>query len=79
MPLECIVCHSDDICSKDVVEEVKVGLDIVYVPIHVPVCGTCGEWYYDRRTMQYLEDVTQKLKAGKTPLREVGKVLTVDI
>ncbi len=79
MPLECIVCHSDDICSKDVKEEVKVGSDIVYVPIHVPVCGTCGEWYYDRRTMQYLEDVTQKLKAGETPLREVGKVLTVDI
>ena len=79
MPLECIVCHSDDICFKDVKEEVKVGLDIVYVPIHVPVCGTCGEWYYDRQTMQYLEDVTQKLKAGKTPLREVGKVLTVDI
>ena len=64
----------------------KVGSDIVYVPyrfagrvVHVPVCGTCGERYYDRRTMQYLEDVTQKLKAGKTPLREVGKVLTVDI
>ena len=79
MPLECIVCHSDDICSKDVKEEVKVGSDIVYVPIQVPVCGTCGEWYYDRQTMLYLEDVTQKLKAGETPLREVGKVLTVDI
>ena len=39
MPLECLVCHSDDICSKDVVEEVKVGSDIVYVPIHVPFAG----------------------------------------
>ena len=77
--MQCIICHSDDICSKDVKKEVKVGLDIVYVPIHVPVCGMCGEWYYDRRTMQYLEDVTQKLKACETPLREVGKVLTVDI
>ena len=40
-------------------------------------CGytTCGERYYDRRTIRYLEDVEQSLKEGKAQLQEVGKVL----
>ena len=41
--------------------------------------GMCDEWYYDRQTMLYLEEVTQKLKAGETPLCEVGKVLVLDL
>ena len=64
MPLECIVCHSDDICSMDVKEEVKVGSDIVYVP--------SGEWYYDRQTMQYLEDVTQKYRFAESVVKYLG-------
>ena len=39
----------------------------------------CGEWCYDRQMMQYLEDVTQKLKAGETPLCVVGKVLVLNL
>ncbi len=52
--------------------------NIVKVPIHGPVCRVCDEWYYDRRTMQYLERATQKLKVGEMPLHEVGKVLEGD-
>ena len=44
-------------------------------PIRIPVCRTCGERYYDRRTVRFLEEVAQKLKAGQARLQEVGKVL----
>ena len=74
--MKCIVCHGGDIPVTEVKEELRRKNDIVYVPIRIPVCRTCGERYYDRRTIRFLEDVEQKLKAGKAPLQEVGKVLT---
>lgn len=73
--MKCIICHSEDIRRTEVREEVKVGKNIVYVPIRTPVCRACGERYYDRRTMRYLEDVEEKLKSGKAPLQEIGKIL----
>ncbi len=73
--MRCIICHGDRIEIMEVKEEVIVGNDIVYVPVKIPVCQTCGERYYDRRTFQFLEDVEEELKAGKRNLREVGKVL----
>jgi YgiT-type zinc finger domain-containing protein len=68
-------CRGEDISVTEVKEELRRKNDIVYVPIRIPVCRTCGERYYDRRTIRFLEDVEQKLKAGKVPLQEVGKVL----
>jgi len=55
-------------------EDLRVGTDVIEVPIKVLVCGTCGERYYDRRTVRYLKEIERKLKAGTTKLREVGKV-----
>ncbi|MBI3797082.1 MAG: YgiT-type zinc finger protein [Deltaproteobacteria bacterium] len=73
--MKCIVCHGEDIQVTEVKEEIKVDNDIVYVSIQTPVCRVCGERYYDRRTIQFLEEVEEKLKQGRSGLQEVGKVL----
>jgi YgiT-type zinc finger domain-containing protein len=73
--MKCIICYGEDIQVTAVQEELKIGHDVVYVPIQIPVCRTCGERYYDRRTVRFLEDVDQKLKKGKAQLQEVGKIL----
>jgi hypothetical protein len=41
----------------------------------VPVCETCGERYYDRKTMRDLEEVEQKLRDGIGKVEDVGRVL----
>ena len=73
--MKCVICHGDDIKMMEVKEEFVVGNDIVYIPIRVPVCRNCGERYYDRRTMQFLEEIEEKLKKKQVELKEVGKVL----
>ena len=73
--MKCIICRGEDIQVTEVREELRVENDIVYVPIQIPVCCSCGERYYDRRTVRFLEEVEQKLKEGKMELQEVGKVL----
>ena len=73
--MKCVICHGDDIREKNVHEELQAGSDVVHVPVKLQVCHTCGERYYDRRAMRFLEEVEQKLKEGKAQLREVGKVL----
>jgi len=59
--MKCIICHGEEIEVMEVKEEIKAGLNIIYVPIKIPVCKTCGERYYDRKTMQYLEKIQEKL------------------
>ena len=74
--MKCIICHGEDIHVTAISEELKIGDDVVYVPIQIPICHTCGERYYDRRTVQFLEQLESKLKDGtEAHLREVGKVL----
>ena len=73
--MKCLICHGVDIQIEEVREEIKVGKNIVYIPIQTPVCHTCGEKYYDRRTMRYLEDMEHKLQLRQIHLQEVGKVL----
>jgi YgiT-type zinc finger domain-containing protein len=73
--MKCIICHGEDIQVTAVREELSIANDIVYVPIHIPVCRACGERYYDRQTIRFLEEAEQKLRAGKAHLQEVGKVL----
>lgn len=72
--MKCVICHGEDIREGLVNEELTLNGDVIYVPVTVPVCKTCGERYYDRRTMGYLEDVARELKAGKAPLKDVGRV-----
>jgi len=73
--MKCVICHGDDIQLRDVREELAVGNDVVFVSVKALVCGTCGERYYDRRVMRFLEEAEGKLKEGKAELREVGKIL----
>jgi len=74
--MKCIICHGEDIQVTAISEALKIGDDVVYVPIQIPICHTCGERYYDRRTVQFLEQLESKLKDGTAAhLREVGKVL----
>jgi YgiT-type zinc finger domain-containing protein len=73
--MKCIICHGENIQVTKAREELKIGNDIVYVLIRIPVCDDCGERYYDRRTIRYLEEVEKRLKSGKANLHEVGKIL----
>ncbi len=75
--MKCIVCKSSDIVEKEVEEEIKLNSDIALYPIKIKVCNNCGERYYDRKTMQLLEGVRDKLKHRKLKLEVVGEVLRV--
>ncbi len=74
--MKCLVCHGLEIVPQTVKEAIPVGDDLVYVSIETPVCQTCGERYYDRKTMRYLEQVEEELRTGNGELRQVGKLLT---
>ncbi len=73
--MKCIVCHGGDTPVTEVNEELELKTDIVYVPIQIPVCRACGERYYGRRTVRFLEEAEAKLREGKANFEEVGKVL----
>ena len=63
--MRCLICHGEDIQTKQVREEIKVDKNIICIPIQTPVCHTCGERYYDRRTVRYLEEMERKLQWAK--------------
>ncbi len=73
--MQCIICHGEDIQLREVKEEVRIEANIVYVPMRMLVCSTCGERYDDRRAIRYLEEGEQQLTSGEGHLQEVGKVL----
>ena len=73
--MKCVICHGEDIQKKAVNEEIQFNNNVIHVPITIPVCINCGERYYDRRTMKYLEEVEDKVKNKQAELKEVGKVL----
>jgi YgiT-type zinc finger domain-containing protein len=73
--MKCIICYGEDVQITKTQEELRIGNNIVYVSIDIPVCRTCGERYYDRQSLRYLEEVSQKLKDKKVKLKEVGKIL----
>ena len=73
--MKCVVCHGQEIAAQKVNEEISVGADIALVPVEVSLCQSCGERYYDRKTMQFLEKTRERLKKEHPPLQQVGKVL----
>ncbi|MEE8193319.1 MAG: YgiT-type zinc finger protein [Gemmatimonadales bacterium] len=73
--MKCLVCQGLEIVPQTAKEAIPVGEDLIYVSIKIPVCQTCGERYYDRKTMRYLEQVEEELRAGHGELRQVGKLL----
>jgi hypothetical protein len=60
---------------KSVEEEIRSDKDILLIPLKVLVCLSCGERYYDRKTMKKIEEMRSKLKKHDLKLEEVGKVL----
>lgn len=76
--MKCIICHSENILLSTVNEEIYIDKDLVRVPVKILVCQNCGERYYDRKTMIYLEKVEDDLKNQKDQLREVGKILQLE-
>ena len=74
--MKCVICHSEDIEVKEIREEFAINNDIVYVFITVPVCGSCGERYYNRRTMKLLEETKANLNHKRIELKQIGRVFT---
>jgi len=73
--VKCVVCKSSAIEKKKVDEEIRSGGDIVLISMEVPVCLNCGERYYDRRTLQEIETIRDKIKAKEIALEPIGRVL----
>lgn len=73
--MKCIICKSDDIELKKVDEEIRVKNNIILIPIKVPICNNCGERYYDRKTIQQLEKIKEKIENKEIVAEDVGKVL----
>ena len=76
--MKCIICHSEDIHEQEVFEEFKDGNNVIYVPIKTLVCKSCGERYYNKRAMSFLEEIEQKIDEHSLPLKEVGKVMMAE-
>jgi hypothetical protein len=60
---------------KSVEEEIRSDKDILLIPLEVLVCLSCGERYYDRKTMKKIEEMRSRLKRHDLKVEEVGKVL----
>jgi len=75
--MKCVICKGEDIKEKEVEEEIRIGNDIVLVLVKIMVCSSCGERYYDRRTMKMLEEIEAKIEKEHVGLETVGKVLKV--
>ena len=75
--MKCLICHSTDISLRRVNEQLSRGADMILVPVEVLVCNNCGERYYDRRTMQRLEEIEDAVNADRLFLERVGEVLRV--
>ena len=76
--MKCMICHGDQIITKKVQEEIRIGNDIILVPVEAQVCQTCGERYFSRRVMKFLEDVEEQLKRKEKPLRDIGRILSYE-
>ena len=73
--MKCVICGSPDIKEKNVDEEIKLENDIVMVSIKTLVCGSCGERYYDRKTLKMIEDIKEKLQNRTVRLDVIGSIL----
>ena len=40
--MQCVICHGSEIETKKVNEEVRIENDVVFIPVEVLVCKTCG-------------------------------------
>jgi YgiT-type zinc finger domain-containing protein len=71
--MKCVICHGNEIEIMEVKEEITDDGNIIYIPIKIPVCKTCGERYYDRKTVRFLEEIKDKLDKEELELKENGR------
>jgi len=72
--MKCVICKSSQIEMKKVEEEIRLGSNILLVPMEVLVCLSCGERYYDKKAMKKIEETRSRLKRHDLEVEEVGKV-----
>ena len=77
--MKCVICKGSDIQMKTIEEEIKSGNDIVLISLEVLVCQSCGERYYDRKTMRKIEVVRSRLRKHDLKVEEVGRVLRANV
>ena len=77
--MKCLICKSSDIKLEKVDEEIKLGKDIILISMEVLVCQNCGERYYDRKTMNKIEETKDRLKNKDLKVESVGKVLRAKV
>ena len=75
--MKCVICRVGELGRTAVEEEVRVGNDVLLAPIETLVCDSCGERYYDRATMKYLERAEKELGERREAFRAVGEVFAV--
>jgi YgiT-type zinc finger domain-containing protein len=73
--MRCVICNGNNIEMRGVEEEVRINNNVVLIPIETLVCLSCGERYYDRLTMKFLEKVIDGIKSENAFLEPVGQVL----
>ena len=75
--MKCVICNGSDIEVRTVDERIALGDDIVLTRLTIPVCSQCGERYYDRKTMQLIEQVRTRGKQRLLDVEDIGKVFRV--
>ncbi len=73
--MKCVICQSTDIEDRVIDETIWLDDDVVLVPCKAQVCNNCGERYYDRYTMQYLEQIENRLRGTGLTLKQIGQVM----
>jgi hypothetical protein len=62
--MKCVVCHGESIETREVKEPIEVGSDVLYVTVMIPVCQTCRERCYDRKTVPYFETAEAEVRVA---------------
>ena len=75
--MKCVICNGSDIEVRTVDEQIALGDDIVLIRLKLPVCSQCGERYYDRKSIQLIEQIRAKGKQKLLDVKDVGKVFRV--
>ena len=73
--MKCVVCNGSNIQKQRVDEQIKAGENIVLVPMNILVCESCGERYYNKKSMKEIEKLREQLRDSKLKVKEVGKVM----
>lgn len=73
--MKCLVCNGSNIQAERVDEQIRAGEDIVLLQMDILVCETCGERYFDKKSMKKIEKAREQLRDRKLKVKEVGKVM----